>query len=145
MQRAWSQGWLPPAWLPCKPSPPFWLSTKRPATSQLSRLKTILHLLVPLPFEVKIWSFVRRVEFRSVSDDWPVPGCGGTPIHSLYGYVYILGEFFFRTGCQFVPGGTYPTNKYPSAPPPPTGLPVYVDKVIPTTCSSKLAFVPFSH
>ena len=32
--------------------------------------------------------------------------------------VSILGEFFFRTGCQFgVPGGTYPPKKYPSAPP----------------------------
>ena len=32
--------------------------------------------------------------------------------------VSILGEFFFRTGCQFGdPGGTYPPQKYPSAPP----------------------------
>ena len=32
----------------------------------------------------------------------------------------ILGEIFFRTGCQFgVPGGTYPPKKYSSAPPPP--------------------------
>ena len=31
--------------------------------------------------------------------------------------VSILGEMFFRTGCQFgVPGGTYPPKKYPSAP-----------------------------
>ena len=34
--------------------------------------------------------------------------------------VSILGEIFFRTGCQFgVPGGTYPPKKYPCAPPPP--------------------------
>ena len=32
----------------------------------------------------------------------------------------MLGEFFFRTGCQFgVLGGTYPPKKYSSAPPPP--------------------------
>ena len=33
--------------------------------------------------------------------------------------VLILGEFFFRTGCQFgVLGGTYPPKRYSSAPPP---------------------------
>ena len=36
--------------------------------------------------------------------------------------VSVLGEFFFRTGCQFgVPGCTYPPKKYPSAPLPPGG------------------------
>ena len=33
--------------------------------------------------------------------------------------VSVLGEFFFRTGCQFgVQGDKYPPKKYPSAPPP---------------------------
>ena len=42
--------------------------------------------------------------------------------------VSVLGEIFFRTGCQFgVPGGTYPPKKYPSAPPPP-GISITVQR-----------------
>ena len=47
--------------------------------------------------------------------NWPLSRVGYQFQGEFYNGVSILGQIFFRTGCQFgVPGGTYPPQKYPS-------------------------------
>ena len=50
--------------------------------------------------------------------NWPISRTGYKKLAHFQNGVSILGENFFKTGCQFgVLGGTYTPKKYSSAPP----------------------------